>query len=171
VPILKPTEINMKSNSVMTCTTGADELLWTFTDGHTLAFQPSRCTAAIGNQAMFHGFKQKIGDAAAMSRNTETGLPATVVEKREAMKAIVNQLYNGDWNGPREREAGGDLADAIAIVKKCERAKAVEWLKGKSEAEKRALRVVKAIKHELDKIAAARGKAAGVDGDEILSGF
>lgn len=51
--------------------------------------------------ALLNGYRQKIGDAAAIARSTTTGLSATAHDKRAAMQKVVDNLNNGLWNAVR----------------------------------------------------------------------
>lgn len=46
----------------------------------------------VRDYAMLHGFKQRIGDAAAISRNPDTGRSATPADKRDAMARVAETL-------------------------------------------------------------------------------
>ena len=52
----------------------------------------------LREQGMFHGFEQKVRDAAAIPRSTSDGASATPSEKLEAMRAVVDNLHAGVWN-------------------------------------------------------------------------
>jgi hypothetical protein len=160
----------MKSNSVMTCAADAGVLTWTFADGKTVAFDTKAVAKNVRAEATVHGFRQKIADAAAMSRDTETGLPATVEQKRAAMESVIQNLNAGLWNAPAGggNEGGLLLAALIRIKPEMSEENLKKWLAGKSDKEKAALRIAPSIKPEIDKIRAERGKATGLDGDDIL---
>jgi hypothetical protein len=87
--------------------------------------------------AIHNGYKQKIGDAAAIARNTETGKPATAQDKRDAMQAVVDRLNNGEWNAVK---TGGKpkmvnraiLAMVIAAVKGKDVTKISKWVETKT---------------------------------------
>lgn len=53
---------------------------------------------ATSEQAMYHGYEQKVRDAAAIPRDTKTGASATPQEKFDAMQAVVDSLHAGVWN-------------------------------------------------------------------------
>ncbi len=56
-------------------------------------------------QAAVHGYKQKVGDAAAIVRDTTSGKSATDVEKRAAMQTVVDRILNDElWNAERTGE-------------------------------------------------------------------
>ena len=72
--------------------------------------------------AMLHGFKQRVVDAAAISRDESNGQPATPQEKYDAMKRMADHYASGskEWS---IRESGGSTVDtgltirALAAVK------------------------------------------------------
>lgn len=110
--------------------------------------------------AMIHGFKQKIGDAAAL------GQSATSAEKRDAMQRVVDALNGGEWSPPRGEGAavGSMLARAIAEAKGKPVADVVKWLAGRSAIERNALAVGKYA----DAIAVMRkAKVGPIDEDAI----
>lgn len=53
---------------------------------------------ATSEQAMYHGYEQKVRDAAAIPRDTKTGASATPQEKFDAMERVVEALHTGVWN-------------------------------------------------------------------------
>ena len=55
---------------------------------------------ANATYAMLHGFKQRVIDAAALSRDPDTGRSATAEEKFTAMQTLVNHYASGtsDWS-------------------------------------------------------------------------
>jgi len=70
---------------------------------------------STADAALIHGYKQKIGDAAAIARNTETGATATDADKRDAMQAVVDRLNNGEWNAVA-RGGGAKVVNIDALV-------------------------------------------------------
>ena len=71
--------------------------------------------------AAIHGYKQKIGDAAAIVRSTETGKSATDVEKRDAMQTIVDrilvdELWNAERTGKRTAKVAPINVDALVAA-------------------------------------------------------
>ena len=122
--------------------------------------------------AAIHGLKQKLVDAAAISRNPETGRAATVEDKYQAVEAVYNRLLDGRWNATREGggATGGLLAQALTRMyagrKTAEDIKA--FLAEKSDAEKAALRKNPRVAQIIEDIRAEQGKDAGIDADELL---
>ena len=124
--------------------------------------------------AALHGFKQRIGDMAALSRNPETGRPATPGEKFDAIARGVEHYMSGasDWalraaSGERTSGELGLLARAIAELKGKELLEIRDWLKTKTEGERKSLAVLEPVKARMD---AYRLEAAGDhNGEELLA--
>lgn len=125
--------------------------------------------------AALHGFKQRCGDAAALSRNPETGKPATPAEKFEAVQRLVEHYNSGapEWalRASGEGRTSGELAmltRAVAEYKGTEDfAKVRDWLKSKTDAERKALAVSAAIKPIMDRM--REEAAAPVDAEDMLA--
>ena len=64
----------------------ATGLALTFSNGETLRINVRDLTDDIQLQATLHGLKQKLVDAAAISRNPENGRSATVEDKYNAVR-------------------------------------------------------------------------------------
>lgn len=95
-------------------------------DGKTLTIDPANFSADVRNYAMLHGFKQKIVDAAALSRDEATGRSASPMEKFAAMADVATQLAEGDWN----KRATGDGTAGVGLL-----VSALMRLTGKDRAE------------------------------------
>ena len=143
-----------------------------FANGQELAITASQLTNHVMEYAIFHGLKQKLVDAAAISRNPETGRAATVEDKYQAVKTVFDRLLAGQWNATREGggTTGGLLLQALVRMyagrKTAEDIKA--FLAEKSDAEKTALRKNPRVAQIIEDIRAEQGKAASIDTDELL---
>ena len=143
-----------------------------FANGQELAITASQLSNHVMEYAIFHGLKQKLVDAAAISRNPETGRAATVEDKYQAVKTVYDRLLSGQWNATREGggNAGGLLFQALCRMyqgrKTPEELKA--FLADKSDAEKTALRKNPRVAQIIEDIRAEQGKAADIDTDELL---
>ena len=168
-----------KRNSVITATIVTNEtdgrpcaLHLKFADGKELAITASQLTNNVMEYAIFHGLKQKLVDAAAISRNPETGRAASVEDKYQAVKTVYDRLLCGSWNATRE--GGGATGGLLlqALVRMYAGRKTVEELKAfladKSDAEKTALRKNPRVAAIIEEIRAETGKAASIDTDELL---
>lgn len=149
-------------------TEAGNVLRLTFANGEVLEIAPSMLSSDVIAMATFHGLKQKLVDAAAISRNSDTGRPATTEEKFAAVKTVYDRLLAGEWNATREGggNAGGLLLRALMALYPAKSAEQLKgWLDKKTDQEKTALRRDPKIAAEIDKL---RTKPANVDTDELL---
>lgn len=145
----------------------------TFADGGIATLMIDDLAPEILAHAVLHGLKQKLVDAAAISRNPDTGRSASVADKRAAVETVMARLREGTWNAGRGEGgmgAGGLLFRALVRLydgkKTAEDIR--EFLAGKDKKEQAALRKnprVAAIIEELRDSDAADG----VDTDGMLS--
>lgn len=145
-------------------------------NGRVLTLDAETLNRGIWECAVMHGLKQKIGDAAAISRNPETGRSATTDDKFDAMSEVLNRLMAGNWSKPRESGdgtgAGGLLFKALCRVKSDKTPAEVRaYLDGRTKDEQAALRKVPVIAAAIDAIRAESAKAAGIDGEALLADF
>ena len=159
-------------------TAAIDGYVLTFTgdNGRVLTLDAETLAREVWDAAVMHGLKQKIGDAAAISRNPETGRSATTDDKFDAMAEVLNRLMAGAWNKPRESGdgagAGGLLFKALCRVKADKTPAEVKaYLDGRTKEEQAALRKVPVIAAAIDAIRAEAAKAAGIDGEALLADF
>lgn len=125
--------------------------------------------------AALHGFKQRIGDMAAQTKNPKTGESASAADKFAAILRGVDHFMSGspDWNlrvaasGPRIDSETLFLARAIAQLKSKDLDAMVDWVKSKPAADRAALALKPEIKFLIDGYRAAG--AADIDTDEMLS--
>lgn len=152
------------------------ELVFTGDNGRELRINAVELSPEICNMAMMHGLKQKIGDAAAISRNPDTGRSATTDDKFDAMAEVLNRLLSGAWNKTREGGegggAGGLLFKALCKIKADKTPAEVRaYLEARTKEEQAALRKVPAIAAAIEEIKAAQAKDGGIDGEALLAGF
>jgi hypothetical protein len=147
----------------------ATGLTLTFANGKRLMINADQLTSAIAGEALIHGLKQKLVDAAAISRNPDTGKSATVDDKYAAVRAVYDRLLSGEWNAPREGGGSGSLLLA-ALVRQTGKPEDQlrEWLGKKSDAEKKALSLNPKVAEHINAIRAERAKVEGIDSDAIL---
>ena len=153
-------------------TSSNDSLRLTFANGQSLVLQVRDLSPAIIAQATMHGLKQKLVDAAAISRNTETGRPASVADKYEAVREVYDRLLSGQWNKTREGggATGGLLFRALCRMydgKKTPEALR-EFLDGKTDGEKAALRKNPKVAAIIETIRAESVKTDGASSDDLL---
>lgn len=122
-------------------------------------------------EAAAHGISQKIGDAAAISRNPDNGQSATVQDKYEAMLEVFNRITADDpsWNAIREGGGAGSLLfKALCRIKPKATPESIKtWLDAKSDDEKKALRKNPAIIKAMAEIQ-AENVDPNIDTDELL---
>ena len=167
-----------KKDIEATITEGGN-LTLTFRHGERLTVFVDQLAPEIQRTAMLHGLKQKLVDAAAISRDTATGRAATIVTKYEAVKEIFDRITGAggawpSWNKPRAGGAGGQgglLARAIARYKGVEVVAAKAYLDRLTDAQKQALRVDPRIATIINEIRLESAKPAGIDTDALLGGL
>ena len=154
-------------------------LILEFRHGETLRVHPETLAPEIQRVALLHGLKQKLVDAAAISRDTKTGRAATIVTKFDAVREIFDRITGAggetpSWNKPRAGGAGGQgglLARAIARYKGVEVAAAKAYLDRLTDAQKQALRVDPRIATIINELRMESAKPAGIDTDALLGGL
>lgn len=124
--------------------TSSDTLVLAFSNGETLTISPAMLSREIVEQATMHGLKQKLVDAAAISRNPDTGRSATVGDKYAAVREVYDRLLSGEWNKTREAGSGGSgglLFRALCLTYPAKTPEAIrEYLAKRTAEEKTALR-------------------------------
>lgn len=140
-----------------------------------LVVDPKDFSQGICNYAMAHGFKQRLGDAAALERDRTTGLSATPQEKFEAMKEVYEHLQAAntaeEWN--RKPQKGGVNAGLLLEALIRVTGQSVEDCRaamgGWNEKEKDAMRQDPAIAPVIEQIKKERVKpVTGVDTKALL---
>lgn len=146
------------------------------TDVGTVEIDSDWLRPAIIDAAVMHGLKQKICDAAAISRNPDTGRSASIGDKFDAMQEVCERLIAGHWNKPAEGSSGpkGGLLFAALCRRSPEKSPEAlrDWLESLTDAQKAALRanpkiatIIAEIKAERD---ANKADSAGIDSDDLL---
>ena len=115
-----------------------------FSNGQTLSMHVSQIGVDVAAYALMHGLKQKLVDAAAISRNPDTGRSATIDDKYNAVREVYDRLLSGHWNKTRADGAstkGGLLFRALCLMYADKTPDAIKaFLDKKTAAEKTALR-------------------------------
>lgn len=162
----------MKRNAVLKITKFEDGLLLKFADGKVLELKVGKDVQAdsmLFRRAAIHGFCQKLVDAAAISRNPDTGKAATVADKYEAVRAVHDRLVAGEWNLPRATGPKGGILFA-ALVRMFEGRKSPEqvraWLDEKTGVQQAALRTNAKVREHI--VAIETELAKGQDSDGLL---
>lgn len=153
-------------------TEDAQVLRLTYADGDTLRLALRQLPDAILSAAVWHGLKQKLVDAAAISRDPETGRAATLDTKKRAVAEVHERLLAGQWNKVREGVATGGLL-LSALIRMYDGRKTREelevYLSGKTDAEKAALRVNPKVAAIIEAIKAERAITSGTDSNALLA--
>ena len=115
-----------------------------FSNGQTLSMHVSQIGVDVAAYALMHGLKQKLVDAAAISRNPDTGRSATIDDKYNAVREVYDRLLSGQWNKNRDAGSGtkgGLLFRALCAIYEDKTPEAIKaFLDKKTPAEKTALR-------------------------------
>lgn len=167
------------SHEVVTGEAGGKVIVFKVKDAGELRLEMGKLHVAITERAMLHGLVQRVSDAAAISRDTQTGLAATPQAKFEAMSELVEHYVSGtaEWQlraktGGRGTDAGGLLVKALMMVPgyavKGEE-KLREWVSGLGAKQKAALLAHGEIKEAADLI--RLDAAEGVDVEGLLGGL
>ncbi len=157
-----------------TIDTNAMSLRLAFSNGQALTLTEAMLSEAIRKQAMLHGLKQKLVDAAAISRNPDTGRSATVGDKFNAVMEVYDRLCRGEWNKGRDSGAssgaGGLLFRALCKMYADKTPEQIRDFLGKKDAKQQAaLRAVPKIAAIIDELRAAQSKDGDTDADLMLS--
>lgn len=150
-----------------------DVLQLRFADGRIVSLQVGDLQPHIIADALMHGLKQKLVDAAAIPRNLETGHSATLSDKYNAVKEVADRLVAGSWNkaaGDGSTGSGGLLLRALFRHYKEEKPMPVliAYLEKKTDKEKAAMRKIPAIAAIIEQIKAESTDTKGVDAENLL---
>lgn len=134
-----------KRTPAITADTYGTVLTLTFSDGRELEIDAAKLSEGIRTEGLLHGLKQKLVDAAAIARNTDTGGSATLDDKFDAVKVVFDRITdpNGTWNkGPGESTGGTAalLVQAIMRLRGKAKGEVEDYLKTLSKDQKAALR-------------------------------
>jgi hypothetical protein len=153
-------------------------LTLTFINGKEIVVDANTLSQEIRDQALLHGLKQKLVDAAAISRNLDTGASASVDDKYNAVRKIADRLMRVDakWNEGRATNADAPATAGVNNIllralmqmtgRDLEYTKA--FLEGKTKEQRASLRKnprVMAIMAELS----AATVVNGVNTDDLLT--
>lgn len=136
-----------KSNSVITHQASNKGISFDVVGVGIIDLDFSKVDEANKNRAMIHGFIQRISDAAAISRDPETGESATAQDKFDAMQRLVTHYESGTSEWSRrpvagEGKSGGLLFKALCVMsaetKSADEIR--EWMGTKTKAQLTALR-------------------------------
>lgn len=147
-------------------------LVLAFSNGERISINPAKLSDGIQHMAMMHGLKQKLVDAAAISRNPDTGRSATVEDKYNAVREVYDRLLSGQWNKTRDGGSGagngGLLFRALCQLYADKTPEAVREFLGKKDAkEQAALRALPKVARIIDELRAAKSRD-DIDTDAML---
>lgn len=146
-----------------------ERLILTFSNGDELTLDATQLSAEMRAAAMMHGLKQKLVDAAAISRDPSNGRAASIELKHASVKEVLERLLAGEWNKRREGggNSGGLLFRALCVMydgrKTVEDIKA--YLEKLSDKEKAALRKNPKVAQVIDQLRTD----AGESGEDLLA--
>jgi len=148
----------------------------TFANGKDLAIDTATLSPEIQRMAMTHGIKQKLVDAGAIARNTETGASASIDDKYAAVHEVYERLTspNGTWNkqrgdGGESKSTGGKgnlLVRALMQMTGKDKTYIEDFLSAKSKKERDSLKTDPRVITVIAELQAA--KAGDVDTDALL---
>lgn len=158
-----------KRNTAIEATVEGTVLTLAFANGKTLRMEASTLSQEIIAAATMHGLKQKLVDAAAISRDPVTGATATIDTKYAAVREVYDRLLAGEWN--KRREGGGGSGEGGLLYRalckfyegKKDAATVKAWLDGKDKAEQAALRANPKIAAIIDSLRPKVDEAKGAD--------
>ena len=141
-----------------------------------LVLEMDRVSAACRTYAAYHGFGQRIGDAAAIERAAHGGKTAPAQAKWDALSALVTHYNSGaeGWSPKASDRIGSDeqeLARALqAIRPEKDPAKIREYVSGLSKAQRTALMTQNAeVKAAVELLQAETVK--DIDAEALLAGL
>ena len=171
------THSTKKQPAIETRMDGAS-LILTFADGRELNLSPDTLSVEIRRAAILHGLKQKLCDAAAISRDPATGRAATIDTKFDAVKEVFDRITSadGEWNKKREAGAGGSGGLLLAALVRMYAGRKTKddlrtFLDGKTMSEQAALRKNPRVAEIIEEVKAERAKDGDddTDSDEMLN--
>lgn len=155
------------------------QLTLIFADQTNVTLSTRDLSPEILSQALLHGLKQKLVDAAAIARNVDTGASATVADKKEAVMEIHSRLLEGAWNKGRTAGDGTNGKGPLLLLAlqrlqpNRDAAELAEWLKARTDAERAALvknaKILPHVQAIQAERAAAAAKRSGVNSDKLLN--
>lgn len=174
------TDEKRKGNSVVTVTyTDDGKMQIDVLGAGSILFDKAKASRECRAHAEDHGWEQRLRDAAAISRDDETGKPATPADKFARVQALADYYMTGATEWARVGHGGGGRSitiEAIARVKGMEyeavEAEVAEFAKKKYAGDtKKALAFLREGKRVMEAIAAIRAErqtAPKVDADAAL---
>lgn len=163
----------MAQQSTIEATVDNADMLLTlkFSNGKEIVLEVGALSRDMQRAAMLHGVKQKLVDAAAISRNTETGQSATVEDKYQAVAEVAERLRAGEWN--KTREGGGATGGLLkrALMKMYDKdGEAIDaFLAKKTKEEQAALRANPKVAAIIATLRTEPKASKSIDTDALLA--
>ena len=164
----------VKTNTVIQTAINASikEIVFTVIGAGDITLHLDRLSDENRAYAALHGMKQRIADAAAQSKDPETGLPVSALDKLSAMKLLVEHYESGtkEWRtktSTRGESGNSLLVQCLMELTGKDRAEMAAFVKSKSPAERTALLKSEKVKPIADRIESQL--TAEVDADDLLS--
>lgn len=163
---------SLNKSTTITADIFGSRLTLTFSNGECLEVDTQALSDEMKQAAMLHGLKQKLVDAGAIARNTETGQSATVEDKFAAVRAVHARITSAtpSWNavkGEASSSSSNLFLRALMQMTQKNRAAIEEFLEGKSKEEKAALRKNPRVAGIMAELSAASG-TGGIDTNAML---
>jgi hypothetical protein len=163
-----------KSNSVISTEQRGTSLVFKVRDAGEIELDLQLVSQANRERATLHGFVQRVSDAAAIPRNTETGASATPADKLAAMQRLVDHFNSGseEWSPTRQAGVGSDgllLQSLMRLKPEVAKVDLEKFLEPLDKAAKAALLASSAIAPIAAELRAEAAKRSGVDVEDLLS--
>lgn len=146
----------------------------------TLVLSLDKVSASNRAEAVIMGFKQRIGDAAAIPFNQRLKRYATPREKYDAMLRLVEHYNSGaeEWS-PRRQATGGGVSGAELMLTQALSEAYPTWtveairakVVGMTAPERTSLCEHHKLRPIIERLRRAALEEAGVDADKLLAGF
>lgn len=169
-----------KTATAVATTVEGRQLILKFGNGQSLTVDATKLHAEIVQAALMHGLKQKLIDAAAISRDPETGRTATIDDKFNAVRAVYQRITDPNapsWNAVRvagegsSKAKGGMLVAAMMRLTTKSRAEVLEFLETRTKEEVAALRKNPRVEEIMAQLRAEQANTDGIDSDALLDGL
>lgn len=105
-----------KANSTITHSMQDGKIEFRVLNAGSFTFDPDKVSAENRARAMIHGFVQRISDGGALSRNPDTGLPATPADKMARMQRIADHLMSGTTEWALRVAAAGQPDSGLTLM-------------------------------------------------------
>lgn len=129
---------------------------------------------AMVRELVLHGLKQKLVDAAAISRDPVTGASASIADKRTAVSDVARRLIEGNWTKPKGEPATPKGGLLFAAMKRTyperEDDEIRTFLTARTAKQRSAMLASSILAPAIAEIRAAK-VADEPAGDDLLAGF